>query len=344
MSNPNGPQFLTVPDRLNGLLDRRDELASRTISTGISYLDDCMLGLHPTDLMVLSAATGAGKTTSGLFMASQAAANGLRSHFMALEAFQGEIEARLLYRELCALLSKAGKWTPDLAFNRWMHGKCSGIATFEEKAKTNLANLLKGMHTLYRANNFTHQHITKQFLAVRGKTDLIVLDHLHYIDLDGPSENVELKKVIKAVRDSALDMEVPVIVIAHLRKKQGGRGARVLPEIDDIHGSSDIAKAATKIVMLAPCPAVPFGEKGSNRRVAQTAIQVLKDRYAGATNYVGLVGFDMPHMSYKPTYGVARINSAGNTLMHLAHKELPSWARPGSVGFKAQLGDETSLG
>lgn len=335
--------FHSVAHHLEGMIERRDQLASKVIPTGICYLDDCMLGLHPTDLVVVSAATGAGKTTAGLFMAAQAAENGLRVHFLALEAFRGEIEARLLFRELSSLASQEKQWTPTLTFARWMHGLCRDFAIYEAKAKANLQSRLRTMNTLYRASSFTHEDITRQLLAIQGQTDLVVLDHLHYVDTDGPFENGELKKIIKSIRDTSLAMEVPVVVICHLRKKQGLRGNRGLPEIDDIHGSSDIAKAATKIVMLAPCPSVPFGEEGGNRRLVMTAVQVLKDRYAGASNYVGLIGFDLSKMEYGATYGVARLDPAGNTLIHLGMNERPHWATKRGLGLKGELGEETKL-
>ncbi len=335
--------FESVRERLGGLLGQRDAMAAKVITTGISYLDDCALGLHPTDLMVLSAATGAGKTTAGLFMASQAAKNGLRSHFLALEAFRGEIEARLLFRELGALVSRDGNWTPDLTFNRWMHNMCSEFSNYETKAKANLEERFESMKTLYRSSNFTHENVTRQLLAVKGHTDLVVLDHLHFIDLESHNENAELKKTIKVIRDVGLSMGVSVVVIAHLRKKHGPRSARTLPEIDDIHGSSDISKAATKIVMLSPCAAIPFGESGENKRIATTAIQVLKDRYAGATNYVGLVGFDLARMSYRDTYALARLTPSGTALAHLHQNELPRWAAERGQGLRCSMGEESSL-
>lgn len=335
--------FEPVPSRLEGITENRERMASRVIPFNISYLDDCCLGIHPTDLIVMSSATGAGKTTAGMLMASQAALAGLRAHYFALEAYETEIEMRLLFQELSQLMKEEGMWRPDITLNRWIYGKLPELGRFETEGKRRVGESLRSLHTLYRPSQFTHQDITRQLMAVKGETDLVVLDHLHYVDADGPNENLEMKKIVKAIRDASLVLEVPMVVIAHLRKKQGPRGHRALPELDDIHGSSDIAKVATKIVMLAPCPAISAGDSERNRHLASTAIQVLKDRYAGATNYVGLISYDLSSMRYVNEYGVARLAPRGNELLHLFPDELPVWAKERGNGLRMQLGDETKL-
>ena len=60
---------------------------------------------------------------------------------------------------------------------------------------------------------------------------------------DDPNENRAVKNIVKRIRDVSLAIGVPVIVVAHLRKKD--RIPRPLaPDLDDFHGASDITKIA----------------------------------------------------------------------------------------------------
>lgn len=338
-----GAEFKSSALRTSEFLRQRDINATKIIPTGISYVDDCALGLHPTDLMILSASTGAGKTTAGLKMAANAAASGRRAFYFALEAFEHEIEGRLLFEQVSKLAFEEGIWKPWITFAGWMNGRTPEVKHLDAKAKELVDEHYKPLHTLYRAGDFTREEIQKQFKAVANEASIIVLDHVHFVDMEESNENLGMKNIIKAIRDASLGLNVPVVCVAHLRKATGPRSGRGLPEIGDIHGSSDISKIATKIVMLSPCPAIPYGEGPEQRRVAMTAIQVLKDRYAGATNYVGLVGYDLATMQYKPKYSIARLQGNGNVLTHLDNTEIPYFARKYTTGLKSLMGEETKL-
>lgn len=332
-----GGGFESVPVRLAGASKRRKHLAGRVIPFNVSYLDDCCIGIHPTDLVVISAATGAGKTTLGSLLAQRAAEDGRRAHFFALEAFRDEIENRMLFRELSVLAAEHRMWNRGMTLNRWLYGRCPELDALEEEATARLSDRLKTMRTFYRGARFTSEDITRLFHSAKGEADLIVLDHVHYVDGEGPNENAELKRIAKAIRDVALAMEVPVIVIAHLRKKQGGKVVRIAPDLDDVHGSSDLVKIATKVVLVAPCR----GELASkDPGVATTLVQVAKDRYQGVNGFCALMQFDMSSMSYRETYGVARVSPGGDRLLHLGQGDLPSWAKHG-MGLKGQYGEET---
>lgn len=330
-----GDEFQSVAQRTASFLTERDRNAKKIIPCGIQFVDDYTCGLHPTDLMILSASTGAGKTTAGMFIAANAARRGLKPYYFALEAFRSEIEGRLLFRAVSEIAYKKRLWHQGLTFSRWMAGRCDEVRELEAFAKEDVDRELANMQTLYRSSAFGHEEITKHFRAVSKEADVIVLDHLHYVDTeDGENENAAMKKVVKAVRDASLGLNVPVVCIAHLRKTNTPRNFRGLPEIGDIHGSSDISKIATKIVMLSPAPGFEFGES----HVAPTAIQVLKDRYAGRSAYVGICGFNITRMMYQKKYYVARLQGNGHTVTNVYNDDLPYFAKPHGEGLLGRKG------
>ena len=299
----------------------RVALAAKVIPFGVSYLDDCLGGIHPTDLIVISAASGAGKTTLGTLLAMSAASKHRRVAFFALEAYENEIEQRLLFARMCQIDARHGR-RYDITFASWMMGQCGDVGWLEAKAADELD--LSGLRTLYRKESFGADDITAQFLAIRSKVDLIILDHLHYVDYDGLSENAGLRKVVRAIRTAALEIQTPVIVIAHLRKRDA-KTAGLIPTVDDIHGSSDIAKVATKIVVLAPMRGTQFA--ASPPYISNTVMQVIKDRYAGTNGFAAMMEYDLRSQSYLDRYVVYKPTWGNKDLDKVDPDKVPRWAK-----------------
>mgnify|MGYP006170909933 CR=1 FL=1 len=317
-----GGGFKSSRERLREEGDHRRALAKRVIPFNISYLDDCCLGIYPTDLIIISAATGAGKTTIAALLSQLAAEQDRRVHFFALEAHRSEIEQRMLFRELLALIREKYDRIARVTFAEWMYGRCGIPASVENEAAERLADKTKGLRTFYRDRKFSAEDITKQFLAIQNETDLIVLDHLHYVDSDDQNDNRGLKTVTKALRDAAIDMEKPVIVVAHLRKKDRSK-PRLIPDENDVHGSSDIAKIATKIIMLAPAR----DQSANSPQVASTYMQVVKDRFVGATGIAALMSYDLTELRYYDKYCLGRISFDGTEFEIIPAEQRPRWAK-----------------
>lgn len=314
--------FRTSSSRVRDANAQRLENLKAVQPYSVSYLDDELLGIHPNDIIVVMAATGAGKTTLGSILAQRAAENGKRVRFFALEAYQNEIEIRTLYREVCHLAQGAGVWRPWMTQQLWIKKGIEELDEFTEKAMQNIERRLEKLETYYRGTRFDREDIEREFMASKGEVDLIVLDHLHYIDSDGPNENQELKKVIQVIRDCGQALRVPVVVIAHIRKKSGGRNDdRWIPSVDDLHGSSDVAKIATTIIAVAPARDEDFASKEPG--ISNTFMSVLKDRIGGDKGYAALMRYDLGAMQYRRTYRMCI--RLGNGKVKYVTKN-PAWA------------------
>lgn len=318
-----GEGFKPSGERLDGEREKRLALAARAMPFGISYLDDYCIGIHPTDLVVLCAASGAGKTTIAALIAQLAAARGKRVHFFALEAHKGEIEQRMLFREVCDLIRERGEQR-FITFQQWMYASTPFPEDLEKEALRRFRGRVDGMFTYYRGERFTAEHIQRHFAEVRAETDLILLDHLHYIDSDDPNDNRALKDITKTIRDAALAMERPVIVVAHLRKRDRNK-PRLIPDMDDVHGSSDIVKIATKVIALAPAR----DRVSSDPSVSNTYMQVVKDRFPGTNGYAALCQYDLRTLRYRDQYTVGRLSFSGDEFEYLSEEQRPTWAKRG---------------
>lgn len=317
--------FESAAKRLDGEEQERRDFVARELAFGVDYLDDVCRGILPRDLILVGAYTGVGKTALAAIVSFGNVLRGKAVYYFALEAEEREIERRLKYTWL---VNRAAKnhlpgWA-DMNYPDWYRGKFPHVdQEYGEIADEVIATKFGTLHTYYRGTNFDIGDIEQQFKAIATKADLIVLDHLHYVDTgDEGNENAAVKRIVKKIRDVSLCIGVPVIVVAHLRKKNRGQ-PRIVPDLDDFHGSSDITKIATKVILMAKATDKPSEFKA----VSNTYMSVPKDRMAGGTQIVGLLGFDLRTSTYNQGYSLGRLSIGGDTVEPMDFNDYPKWAR-----------------
>lgn len=329
--------FLPSAQRI--LVERAERLeqAKKLLKYGTGYLDDTLGSIIPNDLIVIGASTGAGKTQLATSIALENASvggidlAGVPAHYFALEAEENEIERRIKYGIISGEYYRDGAENkPYICYMDWRMGKNDHIfKPLEEKLEPVFAAALKNLNTLYRTSgSFDLNSLERHLLDVVTESRLIVVDHLHYIDTEGDDENKAYKRVVKLVRDIVLHYSVPVILIAHLRKKQGGRSQHTLmPVIDDFHGTSDVPKIATTCIMMAPA----FDHASAHPWQFPTYIGAVKARLDGSrTRYAGLVNFDARTSRYEQSYRMAKMGDLLNSgsFEDLMGNQIPRWANP----------------
>ncbi len=320
-----GLAFEPSTTRLQGEREDRKRLVAQRLRFNIDFLDDALGGILPNDLVVLGARTGAGKTALASMIAQSNARIGKRVHYFALEAEPREIERRMKYR---ALIGIAWPMLPPPArarfnYRAWYLGELDDLlgGELDERANAKLATF-KTLHTYYRGESFTIDTLDRTFRAIQDQTDLIILDHLHYVDTDDPNENRGYKEITKRIRDISLSVGVPIIVISHLRKKERGP-LRVVPDIDDFHGTSEVVKMATKVILIAPAPR----SDGSKPHLWGTYMHVPKDRMDGTTQrYVARGTFDVRRGIYTSGYDIGFVSVDGTQWTKAEEHEVPRWA------------------
>jgi len=272
------------------LRDRKDKL----LSYGIGYLDDTMYAIYPKSLIVIGSKTGTGKTEIATQIAMHNAEAGKKIVYFALEAEKYEIQRRIEFKILSGILE--GK----ISFQEFIAGKYIDSYT-EQRGRTKVE--LKKLDSLvfrYRNHsNYTVDDFLKDMDDIRFiwgiQPDLIIIDHLHYFDWYD-DDNRAVKSIVKKIRDTVLIDETPIILISHVRKIDK-RTYGLVPDIDDFHGTSEIAKVATQAITLAP------SYKFEKNWGYKTYMRVLKNRYFGSvTKYIAETYFDITNNKYKDQY------------------------------------------
>lgn len=321
-----GIGFKALGDRLKTERDERIAMGSRVLKFGVQFLDMSLGGIFPNDLIILGAKTGAGKTALSSIIARTNAAAGKRVHYFALEAEDKEIERRLKYLLLSETLFQYLTYDEYKALNYldWYLGKLDKItARYETTIEAQLASMLGSLQTFYRSKDFTADDFERTVLGIQDQTDLVILDHLHYVDTTDADQNRGYERIVKKIRDVALNIGKPVVVVAHIRK--GDRRAKQLvPDLDDFHGTSNVPKIATKAIMLAPA----YDQPTEKSHLWSTYIHPAKCRFDGSrTRFVGLATFNARRTSYEKSFQLGRMISDGTEWEALPSEQLPEWAK-----------------
>lgn len=316
-----GIGFRSAADRVRGEREQRLLQAQNVLSFGVRYLDVVLGGIFRNDLILLGAKTGTGKTALAANVARANVLNGKRVHFFALEAEPNEIERRIKYQLLAR--SAYAKLGERLNYVDWYLGKVdSSVRPFEREAEELLSHKYRTLSTFYRERDFSIDDLSKLILAIQDETDLIVVDHVHFIDSDDENENRALKVVTKKLRDIAISIGRPVLLLAHIRKGDR-RVKQLIPTLDDFHGSSDLPKIATKAIMLGPVE-TPSKEP----HLWGTYMQAAKCRFDGSrTRYVAQVTFNARTQVYEDEFILGRMKNGGEEFECVPANEMPFWAR-----------------
>lgn len=319
--------FKSAAERVRNECVPRLESTRNILTFGVKYLDCATGGIAPHDLVLIAAKTGIGKTSLSTCLALENAKKGKRVHYFVLEDEEFEIERRLKYRLLCDKVYKRLSPTEAAFFNYrdWRYGKYhSALAMLESEIDAQIAREYATLFTYYREKGFCVADLQKIVLAIQNQTDLVIVDHLHYVDHEDFNENRAYRDIVKQIRDLALDIGKPVILVAHLRKSER-KDKSLMPTLEDIHGTSDITKIATKVVLLARSPF-----DSPDPRFANTLMQVAKCRVDGtATRYVATVTWNIRQSTYESNYTLGRLRNFGEQFEALeTGKDIfPSWAQ-----------------
>jgi hypothetical protein len=323
-----GVDFKSSSERVPFEREARIVNADRALPYHHAFLDDYLRCIMPNDLILIGAATGAGKTELARSIAATTAVSGKHVHYFALEAEPFEIERRTKFAVLAGLVIRRGVQIPNgLNYADWYCGRIERyLGGLDDEADAIVTERFKTLHTYYRGSKFDHDDIRRLFLAINSQTDLIVLDHLHYVDIDDENENRGFKRTMKMIHAVALGMGKPVILVVHLRKRDQQRRRELVPTIDDVHGSSDIGKICTRAIILAPAYKSALEDLPVREGQSPTFFAIPKDRVSGACSTIALIDFDWRARNYADSYVLGRPGRTGDKFEPIGFSEIPKWA------------------
>jgi len=189
---------------------REPEGTIKGLSTGLKKVDDMTQGFVPGELLIISGQTSHGKTQLSNNIMLSVAKNDHKVMFITMEMTKQETADR---------------------FN---------MLTKDE-------DIGEGKIYLNMRADLAYTDVTKLIEKAKEKgCDMVVIDHLHYFSRSVENATQEVSKIVKEFKGAAIQYEIPIILICHVRKM----APKKHPTIEDLRDSTLIAQDADMVLMV----------------------------------------------------------------------------------------------
>jgi replicative DNA helicase len=222
-------------DKLETVMESKDS-GGMGLQTGIVDLDRVLGGLHPSDMVVVGARPGVGKTSFGASVMMAMAKQGKRVAMISSEMSVDQVMLRVTSLETGIPAHKLRD--ADLDDNDWpiitaMTNRLlnMGIRIYD-KPVVNVADVM----------------LQSKAWMIDGGVDFIVIDYLTRIKPIKSSGNqvLDVGDVVTGMKNVARSLNIPVMVLAQLNRDAANRR----PVMSDLRDSGIIEQEADQILML----------------------------------------------------------------------------------------------
>lgn len=211
-------------------------------STGFLELDRLNLRLVPGEVIVIAAGTSRGKSALGAQIAYHVAKNEGRAAFVSLEMSKVQTLRRFVALEARVPLDvmRANADSAPMAQKLTRALSCIGSSRLI-------------VADLSRDSRLSRVVASAQAAKARGGLDVLVIDYLGLLNLDGPRNRASRYEVVtelsREVKLAALRLNVAVILLAQFsrepEKREGGR-----PQLSDLRDSGAIEQDADAVILI----------------------------------------------------------------------------------------------
>lgn len=234
---------VSIKEVLTASFDRLDELQKlgsglRGVATGFGGLDNLLAGMQDSNLIILAARPGVGKTAFALNVArSVVVESKLPTAIFSLEMSKEELSDRLLVRQgmIDAWKLKTGKLTTDdfdrlsdamgiLADAPLFIDDTPGLTVTELRTKARRLQVDKGIR-------------------------FIIVDYLQLMHGNTRDNRVqEVSEISQGLKNLARELRLPVLALAQLNRQMEARGGK--PRLSDLRESGSIEQDADVVMFL----------------------------------------------------------------------------------------------
>lgn len=224
-------------DRLTKMTDPETREDYIGIPSGIGELDKMITGLNKSDLIILGARPGMGKTSFALNIARNVASSGRTVCFFSLEMTRDQLAQRVLSSE--AGIKSEKMRTGELEGDEWTRLAQAG----DQLSKTELY--------FDETSDITVQQMKAKLRRMR-KVDLVIIDYLGLMHSAKPTDNrvQEVSEITRSLKIMAKDLKVPVIACAQLSRATEAKGKSHKPALADLRDSGSIEQDADIVLFL----------------------------------------------------------------------------------------------
>lgn len=270
--------------------------------TPYPLLNEMTRGMHETEVWLLTAGSGIGKSTDAREFLYKAVCDGLKVGAVFLEESKETTATALIALDNNVLLADLRDDPTNLPSDKWEASYFKLIANGRYKAYDHFGSV--------ESDNLMSK---LEYLAVACECDLIVLDHISIavsgLEIDADERRI-IDMLMTKLRSLSQRTGVRILVISHLRKVGNGnqsfeQGGQI--SLDDLRGSGALKQLADCVVARERNQQA---EDEDERDIAQ--VRVLKCRYTGRTGPADKVKYDRKTGRVKPWDGLEPEEESSN--------------------------------
>ena len=239
---------VSMPEVMKEALAQIEEAAASDgnisgIATGFHHLDNLTGGWQPSDLIILAARPGMGKTAFVLSLARNISIDYNKAvALFSLEMSSVQLVTRLISSEAEISADKLKKGT--LNHEEW-------------------ERLSHGMSSLEKAKIFIDDTPALSIFELRAKSrrlksqqniDIIIIDYLQLmtanVDKGGGNREQEISTISRSLKALAKELNVPIITLSQLNRSVETRGGDKKPQLSDLRESGAIEQDADMVCFL----------------------------------------------------------------------------------------------
>lgn len=223
--------------RLQQMEDPVTRKEMQGVPTGLSTLDRIIGGLHRSDLVIIGARPGMGKTSLILNMARYISVNARRKvAFFSLEMSRDQLAQRMLSFDAAVDISRLRQG--GLTADEW------------DRISTATSTLYQSELFVDETSAITVQQIKSKLR--RNKPDVVFIDYLQLLQTTSRSDN-RVQQVSEMTRDlkiMAKELNIPVVVCSQLSRAGQAKGTSHVPQLSDLRESGSIEQDADIVLLL----------------------------------------------------------------------------------------------
>ena len=211
------------------------------IPTGYDDIDSCLLGLQPSDLILIAARPSMGKTAFVLNIAEYVTMKkGITTAFFSLEMSDMQLANRLLSIESGVDSDKMRKG--NLNTTDWERI----VDSTDVLADANLIIDVSPEITVSEIRSRCRKYKAENNLG------LVIIDYLQLIESDkkAPSKQQEVSDISRGLKALAREMDVPVVALSQLSRAPEARTSDHRPMLSDLRESGAIEQDADVVMFI----------------------------------------------------------------------------------------------
>lgn len=219
------------------------------IDTGYSDVNKITGGFRPTELLILAARPGMGKTALAICLALNAVMTKKKCLFFSLEMGDTEIMKRFLSVDSYVKSDVLRNGSPSEQDWSSIHQSISRLE----------GDYLKLVDDVYDISGIINKCKIER---LRSKVDFIVIDYLQLIENKkrGASREQEVSDISRRLKLLAKELKVPVLALSQLSRSVETRGGDKRPMLSDLRESGAIEQDADVVMFLYRAQYYGFSE------------------------------------------------------------------------------------